>query len=116
MYYKRNEPFRYTFGTPTVGTIQKAELEEETQTYEAKILDLSQHGAKIEVAQDEKWDNGTPILIRFSILEEEFVANGIVKWHKQLGSTHLYGLDLETSEEWRKSLINNLKQLAKDNL
>ncbi|KGP71453.1 PilZ domain-containing protein [Pontibacillus yanchengensis] len=116
MYYKRNEPFRYTFGTPISGVIQKAESEKEPHTYEAKILDLSQHGAKIEVVHTEKWDSDTPVLIQFTLLEEEFVANGIVKWHKLLGSTHLYGLDLETSEEWRKSLINTLKQVARNNL
>ncbi|MFC0522212.1 PilZ domain-containing protein [Pontibacillus salicampi] len=114
MYYKRNEPFRYTFGTPLLGRIQP--LHPKGNPFEMKILDLSQHGLKIELQQNSEWSKETTVQVRFSLLDEEYAAEGTIKWLKSYGSTKQYGIDLDTSEDWRKSLINALKSIARQQL
>ena len=91
MYYKRNEPFRYTFGQPLKALIEiiKKEDTEETLTsggqWEAFLLDISPNGMRIISATNIDLSEDTQIRIAFRLNETQFEINGTISWKKARG-------------------------------
>lgn len=118
MLYKRDESFRFTFGTPIEGTFKIARINGKIGSSNegiAFILDLSPNGLKITSPLD------IPIEEKQFIFEVSFILNHktIVmlaepKWKKRLSPTSFtYGLVGLDSEETKKVIIEELKEYAK---
>ena len=120
MYYKRNEPFRYTFGQPLKALIEiiKKEDTEETLTsggqWEAFLLDISPNGMRIISATNIDLSEDTQIRIAFRLNETQFEINGTISWKKARGLNYEYGI-VENNSEWIKDLlISELKTYSKN--
>ncbi len=120
MYYKRNEPFRYTFGQPLKALIEiiKKEDTEETLTsggqWEAFLLDISPNGMRIISATNIDLSEDTHIRIAFRLNETQFEINGTISWKKARGLNYEYGI-VENNSEWIKDLlISELKTYSKN--
>lgn len=114
MYYKRKESFRYTFGSPVQGKIQDLENYKKTEMH---LLDLSPQGARIEIRSSEEiWRKDTQVQIFFELLNEKFVVKGLTKWIKTYGSSIQYGLVLQTDDATQQSIVNCIKQIARNSI
>lgn len=120
MYYKRNEPFRYTFGQPLKTLIEmiKKEDTEETLTsdgqWEALLLDISPNGMKIISATNIDFSEDTQIRISFRLNETQFEINGTISWKKFRGLNFEYGIVENNSEGIKDLLISELKTYSKN--
>ncbi|KGX91676.1 hypothetical protein N781_03615 [Pontibacillus halophilus JSM 076056 = DSM 19796] len=115
MFYKRNEPFRYTFGSPIESSIE-VEQEEKKETYTVAIHDLSQTGARMELPTAVELSNNTPLFLTFTLMEETFEVRGTTMWTKEMGRTKYVGIHLDPDDEWKKRLVNTLKQYARKHI
>ena len=120
MFYKRNEPFRYTFGQPLTALIEiiKKEDTEETLTsdgqWEAFLLDISPNGMKIISTTNIDFSEDTQIRIAFKLNETQFELNGKISWKKARGQNFEYGI-VENNSDWMKDLlISELKTYSKN--
>ncbi|MCD5322481.1 MULTISPECIES: PilZ domain-containing protein [Pontibacillus] len=113
MYFKRNEPFRYTFGTPVMGQVKNPEAENKV---DMKIWDISQHGMRIELLQSFQTKENDTVHVFFTLLDQEFSAVGTVKWVKSIAGVPQVGIDLDTDSTWRQTLVQTLKQYAKNHI
>lgn len=112
MYYKRDEAFRYTFGTPLPGT---AELEETTNhSIDTKILDISLHGMKISFDEEIDLKQENTIYIQFQLSEQNFHTKGKIIWNKNHLNSIECGVILDNDDEWKRELTNALKLYAKN--
>ncbi|WP_345241374.1 PilZ domain-containing protein [Pontibacillus salipaludis] len=113
MYFKRNEPFRYTFGTPVMGQLKNPTNEE---VVEMKIWDISQHGMRIEPLGSLDLKSEETVHIFFTLLDTEFSALGTIRWNKSIAGIPQVGIDLDTDSAWRNNLVQTLKQYAKKHI
>lgn len=119
MYYKRNEPFRYTFGEPVKAFIEiiNPTEEEEAMTnegWDVYLLDLSPNGMKIVTSKDIKLTEDSKVQITFKLNETRFEANGRISWKKTQGLHQFeYGIALNNTDEMKTLLISELKAYSK---
>ncbi|MDC3416553.1 PilZ domain-containing protein [Aquibacillus salsiterrae] len=108
MYYKRNEPFRYTFKKRTPAEIL---LIRDNQRFDIRIINISQNGLRLESShQLTKHDK---IIVSFTIIDQRICAIGEIVWVKIRGRKCECGVTLDTDNVYRTELITLLKQLAK---
>ena len=119
MYYKRNEPFRYTFGQPVQALIETMEKEEEdvltsNRQWEALLLDISPNGMKVSSSTNINLSEDPQVRITFKLNETQFEINGAISWKKARGHNFEYGIVENNSEMIRDSLISELKTYSKN--
>lgn len=120
MIYRRDESFRFTFGTPIEGTFKILRvngINGTTKEGEASIIDLSPNGIKFSSSLD------LPINEKQLLFEVSFVLNEKrismltePRWKKRVSPTHfVYGLAGLDSDETKKEIIEELKGYSKNN-
>lgn len=117
MKYKREETFRYEFGTPVNCHYRVIKIQEElkqSNKAEGKILDISLSGMKLETNLDFPLNtHQIEIEITFT-LENEITLTGLLIWRKQNPNQNFsYGIELRENEEIQQILLNELKQYSK---
>lgn len=111
MYFKRNEPFRYAFNKPLIGTIKFFDEKENEKEFPILILDISLNGIKFESAGD--IPHGKSLHVEFSLLDQTYTKSGNVVWTKNFAKTVQYGIRLDTDESFHRQVTNILKQLVR---
>ncbi len=120
MYYKRNEPFRYTFGEPVEALIELIIKDEEDALtsngkWESFLLDISPNGMKIVSSTNMNLPEDPQVRISFRLNETQFELNGNISWKKARGLHHFeYGIAENNSEEIKELLISELKAYSKN--
>ena len=118
MFYKRNEPFRYTFGQPIKALVETIENEDDpiltsNRNWEVFIFDISPNGMKIATIENIKDLINLPIRITFWLNHTYFEVTGTILWKKTLGQKYLYGIFENSSEQYKKQLKAELKIYSK---
>lgn len=117
MYYKRNEPFRYSFGQPVQAMIEAIQKEEQglvsTGKWEAAILDLSPNGMKIASSANIEPSEDLQIRTSFMLNKIHIEINGKISWKKSLGRDFEYGIAENNSDQIKDLLISQLKVFAR---
>ncbi|WP_158591785.1 PilZ domain-containing protein [Oceanobacillus halophilus] len=114
--YNRDEPFRYTFGTPLEAVFQIIKVDDqltETSNGKASIIDLSLEGIRLNAALNFP-DRPVQLAIWFVLNDKEFNFTGDVVWKKQSGTGYDYGLLLKVDDDDKNELITQLKTFAKE--
>lgn len=113
MRYKRQETFRYVFGTPiecefTIINVNGKQVD--SKPGKAKIYDLSPGGLKVSTQFNLlSQKNKLEVEIRFSLMEENVVRGEII-WQDFSSENHYYyGVYLFIDEEKKSKLIKELK-------
>ncbi|UHA60851.1 PilZ domain-containing protein [Metabacillus litoralis] len=117
MRYNRNDPFRYEFLKPLDCQFKIIEINNEkvmSRTANAKIIDLSQSGMKMET-ELEIPDNNVQVLLQvsFVIVKEKYDMQCMIIWSKSAGTTNQYGLKFNHNDKFLENLTNDLKFHAK---
>ncbi|MGP4040466.1 PilZ domain-containing protein [Gracilibacillus sp. D59] len=107
MQYKRNEAFRYTFHHTVSGELIYNDCNSQSIT----LIDISPKGMKFN--SFEKLDLNSNICIKYKIFELILQVNGRIVWCKDYGDFYQYGASLDVSEDYKSTLISELKKLAK---
>lgn len=118
MYYKRNEPFRYTFGQPVEAVIESFIQGEEQELisngqWEASILDISPSGMKIVSSANIAPSEDLQIHVFFTLNEAQLEMHGNISWKKSLGQNFEYGILENNSSQIKDVLISELKVYSK---
>ena len=117
MYYKRNEPFRYTFGKPLEAVLETISKEEDTPTstgkWEVLLLDISPNGLKIVSSTNITLPEDSQIRSAFKLNETQFELAGKVSWKKARGLHFEYGIVENNSDFIKNLLISELKAYTK---
>lgn len=118
MVFRRDESFRFTFGTPIEGVFKITRIDGakgSSKEGQAFIMDLSPNGMKFSSPLD------IPIDEKQFLFEVSFILNDKTvmmlvqpKWKKRLSPTSFaYGLVGFDNEETRKEIIEELKEYTK---
>ncbi len=119
MQSKRSEYFRFEFEQPIDATFKLIELngvEKVSKLAEAKIKNLSPHGIKLLTSLNFKLEHvGTiKVEIRFSLDKDiPIVVNGIFMWQKKELDGYSYGVEIESTKESERQIIEELKKFSK---
>ncbi|TKC18469.1 PilZ domain-containing protein [Robertmurraya kyonggiensis] len=119
MPYRRDEPFRFTFGTPIEGTFKILRINKRASTSKegtASIVDLSPNGVRFLSPLD------LPINEKDLLMEVNFLLNekniSIIakpKWKKRISPyTFSYGLEGLDDDETKKVIVEELKEFARN--
>ncbi|WP_106496113.1 PilZ domain-containing protein [Lentibacillus sp. Marseille-P4043] len=119
MRYKREEPFRYTFDEPISALFQIKEIDGhsvETSEGEAKIIDISPEGVKLnsELNLPDTIDKSIHLSISFALNGNPFDFIGIIVWKKKVGTATNYGIDFLTDDSAKQALVEQIKLYAKN--
>jgi len=113
----RNEPLRYEFVEPLDCQFKIIEINNEkvnSNTANAKLIDLSQNGMKIETELEIPIDNIRVFLeVSFIIIKEKYEIQCMMIWSKSLGNRYQYGLKFDHQEEFVEHLMMDMKFYAK---
>ncbi|WP_188454566.1 PilZ domain-containing protein [Virgibacillus oceani] len=112
MYFKRNEPLRYSFDEPVSGTLTKLN-DHDTVTISVLLLDISNQGAKIKCKNNIALSKETEIKLAYTLNSVHFHALGKVSWTKSYSNLIEIGLQLNTDESYQKNMIAALKEIVK---
>ncbi|WP_099157908.1 PilZ domain-containing protein [Virgibacillus ndiopensis] len=112
MYFKRNEPLRYSFDEPINGALTKLN-EHDTVTISVLLLDVSNQGAKIKCKNNIVLSKEMEVKLAFTLNSVPFHALGKVSWTKSYRNHLEIGLQLDTNQSYQKNMIATLKELAK---
>ncbi|WP_106496745.1 PilZ domain-containing protein [Lentibacillus sp. Marseille-P4043] len=116
MRYKRDEAFRYEFGTPLEAffTIEEVNGNSvESSEGEASIIDLSLNGMKLATTLEMSNRNDIKVLIRFMLNDNEYLVQGEIIWSKAHLDEYNYGIQFALDEQVQDNLIDDLKELGK---
>lgn len=118
MLYKRDEPFRFSFGSPIEGTFKILKINDisgHSKDGKALIMDLSPNGIKLTSPLDLPIDKKKFLLEVSFILNEEVITMIVEpKWKKRAPhSSFSYGLVGFDDEETKKVIIEELKEYAR---
>ncbi|AQX55504.1 ABC transporter permease [Bacillus sp. VT 712] len=118
MQYKREEPFRFTFAKPIVGTffIKKYDGKDiESKLGPLAIIDLSPRGMKLITPLDlPVFQKPIELTVNFSLLDENLTITGLAVWKEKSNHEFLYGIEAFTDENQQQLLLDTLKQYAKE--
>ncbi|WP_430786272.1 PilZ domain-containing protein [Virgibacillus flavescens] len=114
MYFKRNEPFRFTFTEPLVGKLYYSSNGTVTLV-KVSILDVSKNGAKVYSIDKIKLESGTQIKLSFEIDATSFDAVGTVNWTKPSKTSYEMGLHLDTDDTYQTAMVSALKKIKRLN-
>ncbi|WP_102273920.1 PilZ domain-containing protein [Cytobacillus massiliigabonensis] len=117
MRFKRDEGFRFSFGTPlpVFFTIDEMNGMVGTSEGEAKLIDLSPNGMKLNIPFDILMSNreDVKITVRFKLSQLEHCIKGKVMWKKNAINSFFYGIHFLMDELEREEMIRDLKEFAK---
>lgn len=119
MKFKRDEPFRYSFGTPLPCTYQLIVIngqERKTSLGEGEILDISLSGLKLKTSLNIPLNDHLEIEISLMISESPITLRGKFVWQKNNYSDYWYGVQFQADEETHMQLISDLKNYSKNHL
>ncbi|MBQ0139236.1 MAG: PilZ domain-containing protein [Kurthia sp.] len=109
MEYKRSESFRHELQTP-VDIRYSCIVNQIAFTRVGKILDISPSGVSIlvkdELTEEELYNDLT---FSFCLHTKEIQTGGIVRWKKYHNDGFRYGVELQTTEQIEKLIIEELK-------
>ena len=118
MRFKRDEGFRFSFGTPILAFFTIEELNGKkigTSEGEARVLDLSPNGMKFASQLDipKSNQNDVKITVRFTLHESEHHIQGQIIWKQKAVDGFFYGMQFSINEEDKEIMIKDLKHFAK---
>lgn len=116
--FQRKESFRYEFKEPIPAMFKIVQIDEHkvsSSTGEAKIIDLSPSGMRLNShLKIYKVDDKTiELFISFQLNDEPIDVKGEILWKKNKGMSMDYGITLITDESMERELIFQLKQYAR---
>lgn len=114
MYFKRNEPFRFTFAEPLVGKLIDSSNGNGT-SFIVSILDVSKNGAKVYCIDKIRIESGTQIKLSYDIEGTSFDAVGTVSWTKPSKTSYEMGLHLNTDDAYHTAMVRSLKKIKRLN-
>lgn len=109
IYFKRNEPFRFTFDKPIPGKLYNITAENSSPV-NVTILDVSNFGAKVYCEDKVKLEKDTNIKLFYMISGKSFEAQGSITWTKYARTSYEMGLHLNTDNAYHHSMIESLKR------
>jgi hypothetical protein len=119
MRYKRDEGFRFSFGTPipvffTIDEMNSGSIVGPLQG-EAKLIDLSPNGMKLNLPLDIRMTNQKDVKItaKFTLYQLEHCIHGKVMWKKNTFNSFFYGIHFSMDEQEQEEMIRDLKKFAK---
>ncbi|WP_419393484.1 PilZ domain-containing protein [Cytobacillus praedii] len=119
MRYKRDEGFRFSFGTPipvffTIDDMNNGSIAG-TSKGEAKLIDLSPNGMKLSLPLDIAISNQKDVKItaKFKLSQLEHCIQGKVMWKKNTFNSNFYGIHFSMDEQEQEEMIRDLKEYAK---
>ncbi|TFJ94485.1 PilZ domain-containing protein [Lentibacillus salicampi] len=112
MYFKRNESYRFAFGRDVAGRLTKIEKNDKVTT-DVQVLDVSNKGAKLYCQNPLSLTKDTKISLAFHLNATPFQAMGAIVWIKKFPRSTELGVHLNTDDEYKESMIRELKQIAK---
>ncbi|WP_449621428.1 PilZ domain-containing protein [Robertmurraya sp. Marseille-Q9965] len=119
MPYRRDEPFRFTFGTPIEGTFKILRVNKKASTSKegtASIVDVSPNGIRffspLDLPINEK---DFLIEINFQLNKKDISIIAQPKWKNRISPyTFSYGLEGLDDDETKKLIIEELKEFARN--
>ncbi|WLR49923.1 PilZ domain-containing protein [Bacillus tianshenii] len=113
MIYRRDEAFRYEFGTPLdckFSIIQINDKPYNSKQGAGKIHDISPRGLKIKAPLDlNAKQNEVKIEIHFELMKRDFSIEGTVLWQEKFIDTFIYGIELDIFDDTQELLIRQIK-------
>lgn len=118
MRYRRNEGFRFSFSKPipVFFTIEE-ESHDQTSENEARLMDLSPNGMKINTSLNIPIQNAAQVKVsvRFSLNNTTFQVHGKIIWKKKILDRYFYGIYIYIGKKEQEDMIDNLKVFVKSN-
>jgi len=117
MHFKREEPFRFLFETPIVGTFSIAKYDNkeiDSKPGPLSVIDLSPKGIKIITPLDLPiFNHQIQLKISFYLNEKPIHITGLCVWKEKRHTEYLYGIEAFNDMEEQAILITELKTYAK---
>lgn len=118
MRFKRDEGFRFSFGTPIAAFFSIDEMNGSkvgTSEGEARLIDLSPNGMKLNTSIDIPMSNREDVKItaRFKFSQLEHCILGKIIWKQKAINSFFYGIQFSLDEQEREEMIRDLKLFAK---
>ena len=119
MRFRRGESFRFEFEHPLNATFRVIEVNgvgKMTHPAQAEIKNLSPHGIKLLTSLNMQLANVETIKaeIHFSMNENNpLVVKGIFVWQKEELKGYSYGIEIESTEDGEKKIIEELKKFSR---
>jgi hypothetical protein len=116
---KRSEYFRFEFEQPIEATLRITEIngvQKVSKPASVQIINLSPHGIKIQTPLNFQLDHAERIKVevRFNLdYESLLVVNGIFVWQKKKAQEFSYGIEIVSTDESEKMIIEELKKYSK---
>ncbi|WP_404452429.1 PilZ domain-containing protein [Virgibacillus necropolis] len=114
MFFKRNEPFRFTFDQPITGKLYDT-TNDGHLAINVSILDVSKNGAKVYCKDNIQLKSGKQIKLSYSIDDTSFDAIGTITWTKPSKTSYEMGIHLNTDDAYHSTMIQSLKKLKRMN-
>lgn len=114
IYFKRNEPFRFTFEQPIPGKLYDTN-DDDLSPINVSVLDVSNFGAKVYCEDKIRLERDTQVKLSFKINDVSFDAIGSITWTKPAKTSYEIGLHLDTDETYHHTIIESLKKLRRMN-
>lgn len=116
MFFKRTEGFRFSFDEPIQAKVKmlingQAIVKNDTEIFEASILDISPHGIKMFAETNFNEGNSpVPLLeVQFILDSSVIVGIGEIVWTKDFGSGKHYGIVFQNQASLEDLIISELK-------
>ena len=118
MRFKRDEGFRFSFGTPITAFFTIDEMNGNRigiSNGEARLIDLSPNGMKLSIPFDIpiSYQEDIKITVRFKLSQVEHKIQGKIIWKQKAFDSYFYGIHFDINEVEQKEMINDLKYFAK---
>lgn len=119
MKYKREEYFRYTFGTPLPAQFKIEKVNSklvESSRGVAEIIDLSPSGLKLstKLKIDNFKRNEIQLTISFSLNDYNLSVKGVIVWNKESHAEVVYGIEFLPDQAIAEDLIKQLKVYSRE--
>ncbi|QDP40020.1 PilZ domain-containing protein [Radiobacillus deserti] len=115
MYFKRNEPYRFSFEQPIPASFKTLPTESTpSTTYPVLLLDVSLSGVRMECSIEVPIEKNKPYILEFTLLDQHCVTTGEIVWIKELSNHYHCGMKLDTDEEVQDQITSQLKQVVKN--
>ncbi|MBP2240384.1 hypothetical protein J2Z40_000939 [Cytobacillus eiseniae] len=112
MRFKRDEGFRFSFGTPLAASFAMDEM----NGVKARLIDLSPNGMKLSTQHDipkSEPNASNKISVRFTLHEMEHQIQGQIIWKQKAIDGYFYGIQFSQDKKDQEEMIRDLKQFAK---
>ena len=120
MRYKRNEAFRYEFGSPIAATFKIIEINgvpTETKEDQAKIKDISPHGLRLLSKLNIQLKRINSVKAEIHIFldsTQPLIVNGSFVWQRPEAQGYSYGIEIESTTEIERLIVQELKKFSKE--